>query len=243
MGVDCCSQRCQCGVVTRPLKRRWALMRPCFVQGQPELDGCPVGKVIGCQPCPLDDRAVDGHRLAPPGVDWGMDPLEAGIALMQALPRGFAARRRAVVHHPAQAGSGTRRCLGQDLVDQPPTRLEAGRRLTPTHDGSPAHLPGGQIWPRTPARILVLDAGRSAWNGGPRRLAAAARWDAGLLVGTEQVILGAEGRALPGAAYTSSIGPACSATWGSRGTIQDVYRQGGMASVASLRHTGRRRLG
>jgi hypothetical protein len=128
-----------------------------------------------------------------------MDQLDAGIALMQALPRGFAAMRRAVVHNPEQAGSGTIRFLRQDLVYQPPKRLDAGRRRTPTHNVSPAHLPGGQILQRTPALVLMLDAGRSAWRGGPGRMAAVARLNAGLLVGPEDVVLGAEGLALPSA--------------------------------------------
>ena len=58
-GLDLCKESCQFGAVKLPLKRRWMVVGKFFVQGQPEPESFQVGKVIGCQDLPLDDREVD----------------------------------------------------------------------------------------------------------------------------------------------------------------------------------------
>jgi hypothetical protein len=199
MGRDLCQQRHQFGAVKLPLKRRWALVGQVFIPGQPEPDGFQVGKVIGREHLPLDDRDVAFHLVQPTGVDRGLDHLDAGVDLMPPVLRRVTARRRAVVHDPEQAFGRMIRCLRQHLVHQAAKRLDAGRRFTPAHHVSPADLPGRELWPGATAFVLVFEAHRSARGGRQGRVTADAGLDARLLVGTEKVVLGAKGRALPGA--------------------------------------------
>jgi hypothetical protein len=74
-----------------------------------------------------------------------MDHLDAGVDLLQPVLRRVAPRRRAVVHDPAQAVGRALRCLGQHVVPQAATGLDASGRFTPAHDVPPADVPGGQI--------------------------------------------------------------------------------------------------
>jgi len=132
-------------------------------------------------------------------VDRGMDQNDTGIDLAQPLPRSCAAMRRAIVHDPKQPFAGTVRFLRQHLVDQSAKGYHASRRFTPTYHVPPAHIPCGQIWQGAAALVFVFDIGRSARCGGQGGMAADAGLDAGLLVGTEDVVLGAKALALPSA--------------------------------------------
>ena len=105
--------------------------------------------------------------------------------------------RRAIVHDPEQAFPGSIRFLSQHLMDQPAKWLDAGYRFTPSHHVPPANIPGGQILQGTAALVFVLDAGWSVRGGGQGWVAADAGLNAGLLVGTEDRVLGAKGLALP----------------------------------------------
>src|SRR4029453_4398489 len=79
-------QQCgQFGTVKLPLKRRRVLIGKLFIQGQPEPDGFQVGKIIGRQHLPLDDREVDFHLIEPTGVDRRMDQNDPSIDLTQPL--------------------------------------------------------------------------------------------------------------------------------------------------------------
>jgi hypothetical protein len=88
--------------------------------------------------------------------------------------------------------------------------------------------------------LVTFDAGRSAWGRGQGRMAMPACLDAGLLVGTEKVVLGAKGWFCQMPAYKSRIGPASSAKRGPRGKIQYLYRHGLMASVRETSHLAHR---
>jgi hypothetical protein len=168
-----------------------------FVQGQPEPDRFPSGKVIGCQHLPLDEREVDFALIEPPSVDWGMDQKDTGIDLMQPRLRSCAALRRAVVHDPEPPFAGPLRFLSQHVVDQPAKGFAARRRFTPSPHVPPAHLPRGQILQRAPALVFVLNVGRSARRGREGGMAAEAGLEARLFISTEDGVLGAEGGALP----------------------------------------------
>jgi hypothetical protein len=189
--LDVREQGDQLGTGKLPLKRCGPLVGQFFVQGQAELNRLQVGKGMRCQHLPLEDRAIDLHLIEPTGMDRSMDQYDARIDLVQPPLGGFAARRRAVVHDPEQAFAGTIRCLRQHLVHQSAKRLDAGRRFTPTHDVPTAHVPRRQIWQRATAFIRVFHAGRSAWRWGEGRVATEAGLDARLLVGPEDMVLGA----------------------------------------------------
>jgi hypothetical protein len=189
----------QLGTVTLALKRSGPLVGPLVIPGQAEPDRLQVGPVMRCQYLPWDKRDIARHLIAPTGMDRGVDQEEARIDRVQPLLGRVAAMRRAVIHEPEQTWAGTLRCRCQHLAHQAATRLEAGRRCTaPPHVAS-AHVPGRQLWQRTPARIRVLPGGRAAWCRGPRWLAAAAGLETGCLIGPEESVRGATGLPWPSA--------------------------------------------
>src|SRR4029453_4704100 len=104
--------------------------------------------------------------------------------------------RRAVVHNPKQPFTRPIRFLSQHLLDQPAKGFNASLRFTPAYYISPTHIPGRQILQGTTALVFVLDIGRAPRCGRQGRMAAAAGLDAGLLVGTENVVLGTQALAL-----------------------------------------------
>lgn len=196
-GFDLGSQGGQCGTINLPLTRGETLVGPCVVQGQPEPKRFSIGNVIGGEHLPLDDRARHGDVLEPTGVNRGMDQHNPGIHLTQPLPRGRTARRRTVVHHPAQACAGPVRFLRQDLVNEATKGGDPCCRFTASHDISPAHIPCRQRVPGATARVCLLDLGRATWSRRQRTMTADPGLAPGLCVGAEDVVLGAKALAWP----------------------------------------------
>ena len=126
-----------------------------------------------------------------------MDQNATGINLLQALYRGCSAMRRAIVDNPEQPCAGTVRFLCQYLVDPSAKGVNPGRRCTATHHIPSVSIPCGEILPSPTALVCVLDRGRSAQPRQQRGMTADAGLHAGLLVGTEDVVLGAKALALP----------------------------------------------
>ena len=189
----------QFGTVKFPLKRRRALVGQLFVQGQPEEDRFQIGKVIRRQHLPLDDREVALDLIEPTGVDRGMDQDDAGIDLLQPCLCGFAAMRRAVVHNPGQTLPRAIRLLHQYVVHQPAKGLDAGGRFTPPHHVPPADVPGRQVLQRATAIIFELDTLVPGWCRTQAGVTTEAGLEARFLVGTENMVLGAQRLALLGA--------------------------------------------
>ena len=128
-----------------------------------------------------------------------MDQNDTGIDPAQPLARGCTAMRRTIVHDPKQSFAGTVWFLRQHLLDQSAKGGYAGLRFTPAQYIPPTYIPGSQILQGTAALVLVFDIGRSAHGRRQGRVAADAGLDAGLLVGAEDVVLGAKALALPSA--------------------------------------------
>src|SRR6266571_1201811 len=128
-----------------------------------------------------------------------MDQNDTGIDPAQPLARGCTAMRRTIVHDPKQSFAGTVWFLRQHLLDQSAKGGYAGLRFTPAQYIPPTYIPGSQILQGTAALVLVFDIGRSAHCKRQGRVAADAGLDAGLLVGAEDVVLGAKALALPSA--------------------------------------------
>src|SRR5215475_9646956 len=105
--------------------------------------------------------------------------------------------RRAIGDKPEQPCAGTVRFLCQYLVAQSATGVKPGRRFTAPHHIPSVYLPGGERLQSPTAFVFVLDRGRSARPRRQRGMTAAAGLHAGLLVGTEDIVLGAQGLALP----------------------------------------------
>src|SRR5438093_13135836 len=104
-----------------------------------------------------------------------------------------------IVHDPKQSFAGTEWFIAQHLLDQSAKGGYAGLRFTPAQYIPPTYIPGSQILQGTAALVLVFDRGRSAHGWRQGRVAADAGLDAGLLVGAEDVVLGAKALALPSA--------------------------------------------
>jgi hypothetical protein len=241
--LDVREQGDQLGTGKLPLKRCGPLVGQFFVQGQAELNRLQVGKGMRCQHLPLEDRAIDLHLIEPTGMDRSMDQYDARIDLVQPPLGGFAARRRAVVHDPEQAFAGTIRCLRSTWYTSRPngSMPVVGSHRPMTYPRRTSHAARyGSAPPRSYAFSMRADrpgaGGRAGWQ---RRRAWMLVFSSALRIWS----LGPRGLPCQGPAYTSRIGPAFSATWGSRGKIQDLYRQGLMASVASIRHTVLRLMG
>src|SRR5262249_58448864 len=69
--------------------------------------------------------------------------------------------------------------------------------FTAPYDVPLAHIPCGQILQGASTLVFCLDVSRSARRWGQRGMAGAAGLDARLLIGAENVIVGAQGLALP----------------------------------------------
>jgi hypothetical protein len=67
VGLDFCQQSAQFVAVKLPLKRSWGLVGKFFIQGQSQPDCVQIGKIIGRQYLPLDDREVNFHLIEPTG--------------------------------------------------------------------------------------------------------------------------------------------------------------------------------
>src|SRR2546423_5035677 len=131
------------------------------------------------------------------GMERGMNKMNTGTGLPLPLLRAGAAMGRAIVDDPKQPFTRPIGFLSQHLLDQPAKGCNTSRQLTPAHDISPADVPGSQILQGSSALVFVLDIGRSARRGRQRGRATAAGLEAGLLVGTENVVLGPQEFALP----------------------------------------------
>src|SRR5262245_118643 len=130
-------------------------------------------------------------------MDRGMEQYNARVDLAQALCRGFAAMRGAVVDAPEQAFSRAIGLLRQHLIHQATERLDTGLRFTTSHHVPPAHVPGSQILQGTFPFVLVLDTSGVAWSRRTGWVAPEACLNARFFIGTEDVVLGTQGAALP----------------------------------------------
>jgi hypothetical protein len=168
-----------------------------FEGGQPVLYLVEVGEVVGCDDFALHDGEEDLYLVEPGGMDGCVDHDRAGVAGGEAVDGGFAAVGGAVVDDPEHpAGRGVR-FLRHDLVGQ------FGERGDPGGVGAePDHVRlvdvvGGQVGKRAAALVFVVDAhgpGCARRQGG---VAAAARLDAGLLIGGDHVLVAGERDAVP----------------------------------------------
>jgi len=152
------------------------------------LDLGQVGEIVGDEHLALHDREVDLDLVEPGGVHRQVDQPQIGVGALQPFDGCLAAMGAAVVDdpkHPLSSGVGLG---GHDLGDQPIERLDPSRRLAAAEQAGVVHVPGGQVGQRPAALVLVLHPHRSPsahWQGG---MAAAARLDAGLLVGADDVL-------------------------------------------------------
>src|SRR5439155_13878505 len=82
---------------------------------------------------------------------------------------------------------------------EPAKRCDAGLGLTAPHDVAAADIPGRQILPGAAAPVLRFHPRRLAGPARQRRMEAGPRLDAGFLIRAEDMVLGPQRLALPGA--------------------------------------------
>ena len=89
-------------------------------------------EVVWGQHFALDDREDQLDLAQPRGMEGEVDEDEVGPLALEALDRGLAAVRGAVIDDPEDALGPGVWLLGHDLLDQPPERHDPGVLLAAT---------------------------------------------------------------------------------------------------------------
>src|SRR5262249_34533508 len=143
------------------------------------------------------DREVNLHLVQPTGMDRRVNQNGPGVRFGQAADRSLPSMGRAVINDPEDTLPGAIRLLLHDLTDQPPEGVDAGLELAAPHDVTTPDVPGRQVLQGPAPFVLGLDA-QGALRGGPQAgVAADAGLNAGLLVGTDDVVFRTQGLAAP----------------------------------------------
>ena len=129
------------------------------------------------------NRAVDQDHVR----EGRSEPLDGGVATV----------RGAVVGDPENATRRRVRRLRHHLGDQSIERDDPGRRLAPTEDLGPMDVERGQVGQGATARVFVFDAHRLSRGGGRGGMQPHAGLNAGLFIGAENEIVGAQRMAVP----------------------------------------------
>ena len=146
-------------------------------------DGVEIGKIIGCQDLPLDNREVDFDLVEPTGMDGGMHEPQAGVEMAKALNGSGATMRRAVIHDPEDATGVVIRWSCHHLLDKPVKGGDAILRFTAAKNSGAMDVQCGDIGPSTAAKVLVLDVHGSARPAALCGMLATAGLNAGLFIG------------------------------------------------------------
>src|SRR5262249_42159939 len=104
---------------------------------------------------------------------------------------------QAIIGDTKDALPGAIGLLLHDLTDQPPERVDAGVELAAPHDVAPPDVPGRQVLQGPAPFVLRLDAQGAVRGGTQAGVATNTGLNAGLLVGTEDVVYRAQGLAAP----------------------------------------------
>ena len=158
------------------------------------------GEVVGVEDLALNDAEVQLDLVEPGGVDRRVDDPDLRPALAEPRFRARTPVRAAVVDDPEDpAGTGIG-FLAHHLVDEAPEGHDARARLTAPEDLGPVDVPGGEVGERAAPLVLVLDPTSTTRPGQCPRVDPGAGLDAGLLVGTDDVLVGPQRFPLPAAA-------------------------------------------
>ena len=147
----------------------------------------------------LDNGEIDLHLIEPTGVDRRVDENGIGPFVMQTVGGFLAPVSGAVVHDPKDPTSGLVGLLAHDLGDEPIHGSYSAFHFAATEDLGAMDVPCGQVGPGTFAEVFVLDARWAVRRRRQRRLFTTARLHAGLFVGGDDVVIGAQWGALPDA--------------------------------------------
>ena len=156
-------------------------------------------EVIGRQDFSLDDGEIDFDLIQPAGVNGSMNEYQVGIPSLKPSDGSWSAMHRAVVDNPEHSAGLLIRPLFHDLVDETVKSHLSVFGFAATEEFRPVDVQGGEIGPSPQPFVFVLDFHRPAGSCGQRPSFSAACLDAGLFIGGENELLGAEFTALPDA--------------------------------------------
>jgi hypothetical protein len=156
-------------------------------------------EVIGRQDLSLHDGEIDFHLIEPTGVDRSVDWTERRPLRAEASDGLLTAMARTIVHNPEDAVRRTIGLLTHNLGDQAIERGDTGFLLTAAEDLGSAHVPSRQISPSAFPLVLMFDIAGAAGGRRQARVPSAAGLDAGFLIGAQNVVVGGQRKALPGA--------------------------------------------
>jgi hypothetical protein len=173
-------------------------IRPVVLKVQQALsNSVEIGKIVGCQDLPLDDREVDFKLVEPTGMNRRMHECEAWVEIPQTLSGSRSAMRRAVVHDPEDATGVVIRRSCHHLLDKPVKGCDAILFFATTENPGPVDVQGCDVGPGAATEILMLDM-----HGSPRTATlcgvfAATSLNAGLFIGGDYELVILQRPALP----------------------------------------------
>jgi hypothetical protein len=127
-----------------------------------------------------------------------MDQDQVWIGQREPLARGLPTMGRPVVHHPEDPLTRAVGFLVHHLVHESPKRLDPGMWFAASHNVSTANIPPRQVLQRAAPLVLEFAVGRPPGSWWQAWMAPDPGLDTGLLIGTNNVILGAKRLALTG---------------------------------------------
>ena len=199
MGSEFDQQVGEVGTGEGPLERFGGKFVALLEAQETILDLGEAGEIVGGEDLSLDDGEVDLDLVQPTGMNRRVNEDDGRPGEAQALGGLLAPMGGPVVGDPEDALGGAIRLLGHDLRDETIERLDACGFLAAPKDLGAMNVPGSEVGPSAPARILVLDARGPARGRSGRGVFAQAGLNTGLLVGRNDELLGTERGALPSA--------------------------------------------
>jgi hypothetical protein len=155
------------------------------------------GEIVWGKDLSLDDREVDLDLVEPARVNGSMDQDKVRPGGAKAVGSALTAVRGAVVDDPEDTLGTAIWSLRHDLIHQPIEGGDAVTLFASAEDPGAVNVPGSQVGPGAAPRVFVFDVHRLLGTWGQGVMLAQAGLDAGLLVGGDQVVLGAQGSAVP----------------------------------------------
>ena len=197
MGVETMEKLPQLSASKLPREGARLAVRELLVEKEALFDFRETRAVVRREPLTVHDGEVNCHLIEPTGMNRRVHHKQIGVRLCQTTHGGFASGRGAVIDEPEDALGSAVGLLFHHWRHQATKGLNTGRRLTPPHDAPPADIPGGQVWQGPAPLVFVLNPHCAPGRGRQTRMAAEARLDPRLFIGTETVLPGAQWRPLP----------------------------------------------
>ncbi len=182
-----------------PLKGRGAALIVGLEGKQTLLEFGQRREIVGGENFSLNSREIDFDLIEPTGVDRGVDQNGVRPFGAETVGRLLPAMSGTIVHDPEDAMGGLVGRLTHDLAHQAVHRSNAVFDFAAAEDFGTMHVPRSQVGPGALAKVLVLDARRASGSRRQSWLFAAAGLNAGLFIGRDHEVSGAQGSAVANA--------------------------------------------